>query len=143
MVGPGTGIAPFRAFLQERKATGARGRNWLFFGDQRSDLDFLYEDELHQQLSEGLLTRLDTAFSRDQETKIYVQDRIREHGEEFCRWLEDGAHFYVCGDASRMARDVDAALHEVIACHGGRTPEQAAEYVSRLKEAGRYQRDVY
>jgi sulfite reductase (NADPH) flavoprotein alpha-component len=143
MVGPGTGIAPFRAFLHERQATGARGRNWLFFGDQRAETDFLYRDELAQLTRDGLLTRLDTAFSRDQSEKIYVQHRMLEHAAELFSWLEAGAHFYVCGDAARMARDVDAALHTVIERAGGCRPEQAATYVQNLKAARRYARDVY
>lgn len=143
MIGPGTGIAPFRAFLQERQAIGAKGKNWLFFGDQRSATDFMYRDELETMQRDGLLTKLDTAFSRDQTKKIYVQHRMREHAKELFSWFEDGAHFYVCGDAFRMARDVDAALHEIIQTGGNRTVEQAMEYVSRLKTEKRYQRDVY
>jgi sulfite reductase (NADPH) flavoprotein alpha-component len=143
MVGPGTGIAPFRGFLHERKATGARGRNWLFFGDQRSSTDFLYRDELTALQQDGVLTRLDTAFSRDQTEKIYVQQRMLEQADELYSWLEAGAHFYVCGDASRMAKDVDAALHTLIERAGGKTPEQAAAYVQALKTAKRYARDVY
>ena len=143
MVGPGTGIAPFRAFLEERRATGATGANWLFFGDQQRACDFLYEEELTAWSKDGLLTRLDLAFSRDQAEKIYVQDRMREHAGELWRWLEEGAHFYVCGDAKRMAKDVDAMLHAVIENAGGRTKDQAAEYVAALKAAKRYQRDVY
>jgi sulfite reductase (NADPH) flavoprotein alpha-component len=143
MVGPGTGIAPFRAFLQERHALGARGRNWLFFGNQRAATDFLYRDELQTMHRQELLTRLDTAFSRDQPKKIYVQHRMREHAKELFVWLDAGAHFYVCGDGSRMAKDVDGALHQVIQEGGGRTLEQAAEYVNRLKAEKRYQRDVY
>jgi sulfite reductase (NADPH) flavoprotein alpha-component len=143
MVGPGTGIAPFRAFLEERRATGATGRNWLFFGDQRSASDFLYRDEMEGLLREGTLARLDTAFSRDQAEKIYVQQRMLENARELFEWLEAGGHFYVCGDASRMAKDVDSALHQVIANASGRTPEQAAEFVRRLQSEKRYQRDVY
>ena len=143
MVGPGTGIAPFRAFLEERRATGAGGRNWLFFGDQQRALDFLYEDELTALHADGHLTRLDLAFSRDQAGKIYVQCRMLEHAAELWRWLEDGAHFYVCGDAQRMAKDVESALREVVQKAGGRTPEQAAGYVAELKARKRYQRDVY
>jgi sulfite reductase (NADPH) flavoprotein alpha-component len=143
MVGPGTGIAPFRAFLEERKVTGAPGKNWLFFGDQKSSCDFLYRDELELMAKEGSLTRLDTAFSRDQAEKIYVQTRMLEHAKELFAWLEEGAHFYVCGDAKRMAKDVDAALHEVIQSAGGKSPEAAKEYVAQLKSAKRYQRDVY
>jgi Sulfite reductase, alpha subunit (flavoprotein) len=143
MVGPGTGIAPFRAFLEERRATGAKGKNWLFFGDQRAATDFLYREELDAMSREGVLTRLDTAFSRDQAEKIYVQQRMLENATELFAWLEDGAHFYVCGDASRMAKDVDAALHQVIEKAGGRSKEQAAEYVEKLKAAKRYARDVY
>lgn len=143
MVGPGTGIAPFRAFLEERRAVGATGENWLFFGDQQRACDFLYEEELTAWSGDGLLTRLDLAFSRDQAAKIYVQDRMREQAAELWRWLEDGAHFYVCGDAKRMAKDVDAMLHHVIETAGGKTREQAAEYVAALKSGKRYQRDVY
>jgi sulfite reductase (NADPH) flavoprotein alpha-component len=143
MIGPGTGIAPFRAFLEERQVTGARGRNWLFFGDQQRATDFLYEEELSAWVRDGLLTRLDLAFSRDQAEKIYVQSRMLEHAAELWSWLESGAHLYVCGDARRMARDVDEALHQVIVTAGGRSREQAAEYVAALKSAKRYQRDVY
>jgi len=143
LVGPGTGIAPFRAFLEERRATGAKGKNWLFFGDQHAATDFLYREEIEVMLREGTLSRLDTAFSRDQVEKIYVQQRMVENAAEVFAWLEEGAHFYVCGDASRMAKDVDRALHEVIEKGGGRTPEQAAEYVRQLSGAKRYQRDVY
>ena len=143
LIGPGTGIAPFRAFLHERRATGARGRNWLFFGDQRAATDFMYRDELKTLVHDGVLTRLDTAFSRDQPEKIYVQHRMRENARELFRWLEDGAHFYVCGDASRMANDVDAALHHIVREAGGRTAEKAADYVMKLKAERRYQRDVY
>ena len=143
MIGPGTGIAPFRAFLQERKIAGASGKNWLFFGDQCQATDFLYHDEFQQYLDDGLLTRLDTAFSRDQQQKIYVQDRMLEHGQELWNWLQSGAHFYVCGDAKRMAVDVDRALKQIIATHGKMSEQQAAEYVSELTAAKRYCRDVY
>ena len=143
MIGPGTGIDPFRAFLEERRAIGARGCNWLFFGDQCEAWDYLYREELEAMLAEGALRRLDTAFSRDQKEKIYVQHRMLEIAGEFWRWLEDGAHVYVCGDARRMAKDVDAALHAVIQKAGDKSIEQAAEYVQRLKTANRYQRDVY
>ncbi len=143
MVGPGTGIAPFRAFLQDRGASGATGRNWLFFGDQKRGTDFLYEEEWQQYLANGQLTRLDTAFSRDQLLKVYVQDRMRENAKELWTWLQGGAHFYVCGDAKRMAKDVDTALHAIIAEQGGMTNELAAEYVKQMKKEKRYQRDVY
>jgi sulfite reductase (NADPH) flavoprotein alpha-component len=143
MVGPGTGIAPFRAFLAERQATAATGKNWLFFGDQKAAADFLYRDELMALRTAGTLTRLDLAFSRDQAEKIYVQHRMLENAAELYAWLEQGAHFYVCGDASRMAKDVDAALHRVIEEAGGKSPEAAAAYVQALKAAKRYQRDVY
>jgi sulfite reductase (NADPH) flavoprotein alpha-component len=143
MVGPGTGLAPFRAYLQERQATGAPGKNWLFFGEQRVASDFFYQDELERMLKQGTLTRLDTAFSRDQAHKIYVQHRLAENAAEIYRWLEDGAHFYVCGDAARMAKDVDVTLHKIVEEHGARTPEQAAEYVENLKKTKRYKRDVY
>ncbi|MBI5801797.1 MAG: sulfite reductase subunit alpha [Verrucomicrobia bacterium] len=143
MVGPGTGIAPFRAFLEERRAAGAKGRNWLFFGDQRASTDFLFREEVEAMRHDGTLTRLDLAFSRDQTEKIYVQTRMTEHAKELYAWLEEGGGFYVCGDASRMAKDVDAALHKVIQTAGGKTAEQAAEFVSVLKKDRRYQRDVY
>jgi sulfite reductase (NADPH) flavoprotein alpha-component len=143
MVGPGTGVAPFRAFLQERRAIGAKGRNWLFFGEQHRRSDFLYGDEFGVLQSEGILTRLDTAFSRDQTHKVYVQHRMLENAGEIWGWLEEGAHFYVCGDAKRMAKDVDAALQEIIEKVGGRTTEGAAEYIENLKKTKRYHRDVY
>lgn len=143
MVGPGTGIAPFRAFLEERRATGAKGKNWLFFGDQRAATDFLYADELRALQAAGVLTRLDLAFSRDQPEKIYVQLRMLENATELYAWLEAGAHFYVCGDATRMAKDVDAALHRVVEQAGGKSPADAAAYVQALKAAKRYARDVY
>jgi sulfite reductase (NADPH) flavoprotein alpha-component len=143
MVGPGTGIAPFRAFLEERKATGAKGRNWLFFGEQRRALDFLYQDELEGMHKDGILTHLDTAFSRDQQKKIYVQDRMQEKAGELFKWLEDGAHFYVCGDATRMAKDVHTALLDAIAKGSNGTLEHAEEYLTAMKKAKRYQLDVY
>lgn len=143
MVGPGTGIAPFRGFLEERRATGAKGKNWLFFGEQKSSMDFLFREQIESFRNDGLLTRLDLAWSRDQGEKVYVQHRMLEHARELWNWLEQGGAFYVCGDASRMAKDVDAALHQVIERAGERTPEQAAEYVKQLKSAKRYQRDVY
>lgn len=143
MVGPGTGIAPFRAFLQERKAIGAPGDNWLFFGEQRRALDFLYEQELDSMHREGTLKRLDTAFSRDQAKKVYVQDRMQENAAELFAWLERGAYFYVCGDASRMAKDVELALLDAIAKGSHGTLEHAQEYLEGMKKAKRYQRDVY
>lgn len=143
MVGPGTGIAPFRAFLQEREALGACGDNWLFFGDRTRQDDFIYETELQLMQESGLLTRLDLAFSREQAEKIYVQDKMREHGAALFQWLERGAHFYVCGDASRMAKDVDKALHEIVAAHGNMDSEGAEQYINALKKAKRYVRDVY
>jgi sulfite reductase (NADPH) flavoprotein alpha-component len=143
MIGPGTGIAPFRAFVQERVVTGATGRSWLFFGDQHAATDFLYEDEWKEFLAKGQLTRLDTAFSRDQALKIYVQDRMRENGAELWAWIQNGAHFYVCGDAKRMAKDVDMALHDLIATHGKMLLPDAVEYVKQMKKDHRYQRDVY
>jgi sulfite reductase (NADPH) flavoprotein alpha-component len=143
MVGPGTGVAPFRAFLHERRATAAPGRNWLFFGEQRAASDFYYRDELEQMLADGHLTKLSTAFSRDQTEKIYVQHRLLENARELWSWLLDGAHFYVCGDAARMAKDVDAALHRVIATAGGLGEAGAQEYLKQMKTAKRYQRDVY
>ncbi|MXP50243.1 sulfite reductase subunit alpha [Pantoea sp. Eser] len=143
MVGPGTGIAPFRAFLQERQATGAQGKNWLFFGDQHQEHDFIYREELTGWHDSGLLTRLDLAFSRDQEKKIYVQTRMLEQGAELYAWLQEGAYFYVCGDASRMAKDVDSALYEVVRQFGGLSSERAADYIDQLKKEKRYLRDVY
>ena len=143
MVGPGTGIAPFRAFLEERKATGVKGPNWLFFGAQKSNSDFFYREELEEFQRDGVLTRLDTAFSRDQEHKIYVQTRMMEHAKELWDLLEQGAHFYVCGDAARMAKDVDKALHEIVQIAGGCSEEAAGEYIQKLKSDKRYQRDVY
>ncbi|MFA6288744.1 MAG: flavodoxin domain-containing protein [Opitutaceae bacterium] len=143
MVGPGTGIAPFRAFLEDRAASGAKGKNWLFFGDQKADTDFLYREELTALQSSGILTRLDLAFSRDQKEKIYVQNRMLEAADELYAWLEAGGCFYVCGDASRMAKDVDDALHKVVELAGKKSPEEAAAYVQSLKTAKRYQRDVY
>ena len=143
MVGPGTGIAPFRAFVEERKVSGTKGKNWLFFGDQKRAADFLYDEELSAWQKDGHLTRLDLAFSRDQADKVYVQDRMVENAAEFWSWLEAGAHFYVCGDASRMAKDVDAALHRIIQTAGGKKAEEAKAYVAKLKSEKRYQRDVY
>jgi len=143
MVGPGTGIAPFRAFLEERAVTGASGRNWLFFGNPHEATDFFYRDELEAMMDDGVLTLLDCAWSRDQAHKIYVQDKIREAGEEIWRWLEGGAHFYVCGDAAYMAGDVERALLELIRKYGGQNDEEAIAYLKRLKEEHRYQRDVY
>jgi sulfite reductase (NADPH) flavoprotein alpha-component len=143
MIGPGTGIAPFRAFLEERQATGQKGDNWLFFGDQREQLDFLYKDQLQAMHKDGVLTHLDLAFSRDQAKKIYVQDRMQEKAAELYKWLERGAFFYVCGDATRMAKDVETALLDVIAKGSNGTLEHAAEYLETMKKQKRYQRDVY
>jgi len=143
MVGPGTGIAPFRAFLEERQAVAAKGRNWLFFGDQKYATDFLYEEQLTAWQKSGHLTRLDLAFSRDQTEKIYVQYRMLEYGKLLWSWLQDGACFYVCGDAARMAKDVDAALHRVCETAGGLSAEDARAAVAKLKTDKRYQRDVY
>lgn len=143
MVGPGTGIAPFRAFLEERKAVGATGKNWLFFGDQRESTDFLYQDEMHSYRESGLLTRLDLAFSRDKQAKVYVQHRMLENAAEIWKWLSEGGSFCVCGDAKRMAADVDAALHRIIAEQGAMTVEQAAAYVVEMGKTRRYLRDVY
>ncbi|WP_263368610.1 diflavin oxidoreductase [Edaphobacter bradus] len=143
MIGPGTGIAPFRAFLEERQATGQTGDNWLFFGEQREKMDFLYKDQLLGMVKEGVLKRLDTAFSRDQACKVYVQDRMQENAKELFEWLERGAYFYVCGDATRMAKDVETALLDVIARGSNGTLEHAAEYLAAMKKQKRYQRDVY
>ena len=143
MVGPGTGIAPFRAFLEERKATEAVGDNWLFFGNPHAGLDFLYQDELEGMSKDGYLEKLSLAFSRDQEEKLYVQHLMITEGEELFKWLENDGHFYVCGDASRMAKDVDAALHQVIETHGKMSKDEAVAYVAKLKSEKRYSRDVY
>lgn len=143
MVGPGTGVAPFRAFLHDRRESGHTGRNWLFFGDQRAASDYLYRDELESMHADGFLTELALAFSRDQRQKIYVQDRMREHGAQLWKWLQDGAHFYVCGDAGRMAKDVDSALREVVQAHGRMDRDAAAAYVEQLVADKRYVRDVY
>jgi sulfite reductase (NADPH) flavoprotein alpha-component len=143
MIGPGTGIAPFRAFLHERLAVGAPGRNWLFFGHQRSECDFFYEDELKAMRSSGHLSRLTLAWSRDGDQKIYVQDRMRDSGRDLWEWITEGAHIYVCGDAKRMAKDVELALVDIVAQHGARTPEEASAFVSDLKKKSRYQQDVY
>ncbi|WP_031094190.1 molybdopterin-dependent oxidoreductase [Streptomyces sp. NRRL S-15] len=143
MVGPGTGVAPFVGFLDERRALGHRAPNWLLFGEQRSATDFYYRDELDSLRRDGTLTRLDTAFSRDQRAKVYVQDRMREHGAQLWSWLQEGAHFYVCGDASRMAKDVDRALRDIAVAHGGLQEDAAAAYVKQLAADKRYVRDVY
>nr|WP_321463877.1 sulfite reductase flavoprotein subunit alpha [uncultured Cohaesibacter sp.] len=143
MVGPGTGIAPFRAFLQERQAIGAKGFNWLFFGDQHAKTDFIYKDELAQMQADGVLNRLDLAFSRDQAEKIYVQTRMKEFAKELYGALQEGGHFYVCGDASRMAKDVDRALHQVISDQAGLSEDGAMDYVNLMKKEKRYVRDVY
>ncbi len=143
MIGPGTGIAPFRAFLLDRKATGATGKNWLFFGHQRSAYDFFYSDELNAMKTSGLLTRLSLAWSRDGDKKFYVQDRMREVGRELWAWLADGAHLYICGDAKRMAKDVERALVDIVALHGARSIDQAVSFVAELKKTGRFQLDVY
>ncbi|EBB8131245.1 NADPH-dependent assimilatory sulfite reductase flavoprotein subunit [Salmonella enterica] len=143
MIGPGTGIAPFRAFMQQRAAEGAEGKNWLFFGNPHFTEDFLYQVEWQRYVKEGLLSRIDLAWSRDQKEKIYVQDKLREQGAELWRWINDGAHIYVCGDARRMAADVEKALLEVIAEFGGMDLESADEYLSELRVERRYQRDVY
>ena len=143
MCGPGTGIAPFRAFLRDRQASGAPGRNWLFFGHQRQSSDFFYRDELTAMRDDKFLTRLTLAWSRDGAEKIYVQDRMREVGPDLWSWLQDGAHFYICGDAKRMAKDVETALVDVAAKHGGLKPDEAVAFIAGLKKSGRYQADVY
>lgn len=143
MVGPGTGIAPFRAFLHDRKTTAAPGRNWLFFGHQRSASDFFYADELNAMKSEGFLTRLSLAWSRDTGEKFYVQDRMREVGRDVWTWLADGAHVYICGDAKRMAKDVERALVDIVAQYGARSTDEAVLFVANLKKTGRFQQDVY
>jgi sulfite reductase (NADPH) flavoprotein alpha-component len=143
MIGPGTGVAPFRAFLLDRRATGATGKNWLFFGHQRSDCDFFYQDELNAMKTSGLLTRLSLAWSRDGAKKFYVQDRMREVGRELWTWLADGAHVYICGDAKRMAKDVERALVDIVAQFGARSTDEAISFVGELKKKGRFQQDVY
>lgn len=143
MIGPGTGIAPFRAFVEERAARGAKGKNWLFFGDQHFSYDYLYQLEWLDYLESGVLSEIGLAFSRDQKVKVYVQDRMRERGADLFRWMEEGAHLYVCGDASRMAKDVQQALIDIIAQHGNKTPEDAKAYLEAMRKAKRYQRDVY
>jgi sulfite reductase (NADPH) flavoprotein alpha-component len=143
MIGPGTGVAPFRAFLQERQFTNASGRNWLFFGHQKRDYDFFYEDELTAMRASGLLTRLTLAWSRDAKEKIYVQHRMREVGRDLWSWINDGAHIYVCGDALKMAKDVETALFDIVAGHGGCSAEEAKAFVAEMKAKGRYQTDVY
>lgn len=143
MVGPGTGIAPFRAFLQERRERGATGTNWLFFGDQHRENDFLYEQEIMDMNASGLLNRLDLAFSRDQDEKVYVQHRMEENGKDLYGTLEEGGYFFVCGDATHMAQDVEIALHNIIKNHSGLDSDAAAEYVNHLKRERRYVRDVY
>ena len=144
MIGPGTGVAPFRAFLQDRQATGAKGKNWLFFGAQRQSCDFAYKEDWDKFQHDGILTRLDCAWSRDQAHKIYVQTKMLEHAAEIWNWIDsENAQFFVCGDARRMAKDVDAALRKIVQDHGGKNVEQANEYVEKLKSDKRYKRDVY
>lgn len=143
MIGPGTGIAPFRAFMQQREAEGAEGKNWLFFGNPHFTEDFLYQVEWQRYVKDGLLTRIDLAWSRDQAHKVYVQDKLREQGVEVWRWIQEGAHIYVCGDANRMAKDVENTLIALVAEHGGMDTEQADEFLSELRLERRYQRDVY
>jgi sulfite reductase (NADPH) flavoprotein alpha-component len=143
MVGPGTGVAPFRAYLEERRAVGAKGKNWLFFGSQKAACNYFYREEFDEMQKDAFL-RLDLAWSRDQQTKVYVQDRMMENAAEIWKWLDgEGAHFFVCGDARRMAKDVDAALRKIVAEHGGKDPDAANEYVEKLKSDKRYKRDVY
>jgi sulfite reductase (NADPH) flavoprotein alpha-component len=144
MVGPGTGVAPFRAFLQERKAVGAKGKNWLFFGSQHEHCNYFYKEELDELKRDGILARLDCAWSRDQSGKSYVQHKMLENAAEIWKWMDsEGAHFFVCGDARRMAKDVDAALRKIIQEQGGKSEEQTNEYVEKLKSDKRYKRDVY
>jgi len=143
MVGPGTGIAPFRAFVQDRVASGATGRNWVFFGDQKSKTDYLYQEEWENYLAHGQVNRLDLAWSRDQGVKVYVQDKMRANAAELWAWIKNGGYFFVCGDAKRMAKDVDQALHDIIAEQGAMPIEQAQDYVKQMKKDKRYQRDVY
>jgi sulfite reductase (NADPH) flavoprotein alpha-component len=143
MVGPGTGIAPFRAFLEERKVSQATGRNWLFFGNPHEATDYFYEEEFEHLQVEGVLNRLDLAWSRDQAQKVYVQNKMDDAAEELWKWVEGGSHLYVCGDATYMAGDVDKALHNAIEKFGGLSEIEAADYVAQMKTDKRYQRDVY
>jgi sulfite reductase (NADPH) flavoprotein alpha-component len=143
MVGPGTGVAPFRAFLEERIATGAGGKSWLFFGAQHQASDYFYREEFEAWLAEGKLTKISLAWSRDQADKVYVQHKMHDAGEEIWAWLQEGAHFFVCGDAKYMAKDVDETLHHIISKHGGMDAEQATAYVKQMKADKRYKRDVY
>jgi sulfite reductase (NADPH) flavoprotein alpha-component len=143
MIGPGTGVAPFRAFLHHRRATGATGRNWLFFGERSAATDFLYREELQAMRADGHLTCLDTAFSRDQDRKVYVQDLMTQNARQLWGWIEEGAFIYVCGDAERMAKDVDGMLQRIIAAEGGMGKDAAVEYVEKLRDQRRYQRDIY
>jgi sulfite reductase (NADPH) flavoprotein alpha-component len=143
MIGPGTGIAPFRAFLQERDAIEAKGKNWLFFGNPHFTEDFLYQVELQDYLSRGILTHLNVAFSRDQPQKVYVQDKLRKNAAELYRWIQDGAHIYICGDGQRMAKDVHAALLDIVSEQAGLDPDGAEVLLDDLRASGRYQRDVY
>ena len=143
MIGPGTGIAPFRGFLHDRRALGHKGRNWLFFGERSAATGFFYRDELEPMLADGHLARLDTAFSRDQENKIYVQDRMMQNSQLLWGWLQEGANVYVCGDASHMGKDVHATLQKIVEKEGGMSAQDADEYVTGLKEQHRYHRDLY
>jgi sulfite reductase (NADPH) flavoprotein alpha-component len=144
MIGPGTGIAPFRAFLQDRQATGAKGKNWLFYGAQREKCDYAYKEDWERFTGDGLLTKLDCAWSRDQTHKVYVQNKMLEHAAEIWKWIDgEGAQFFVCGDAKRMAKDVDAALRKIVQEHGGKSVDEANAYVEKLKNEKRYKRDVY
>jgi len=143
MIGPGTGIAPFRAFLQQRDASGAQGKNWLFFGNPHFTQDFLYQLELQNYLKRGVLSKLDVAFSRDQAAKVYVQDKLRKNGAEIWQWLQQGAHLYICGDANKMAKDVQQALLDIVQQYGNHTAEQAQKYLDELRIAKRFQKDVY
>jgi sulfite reductase (NADPH) flavoprotein alpha-component len=144
MIGPGTGIAPFRAFLQDRQATGAKGKNWLFFGAQREKCDYAYKEDWERFTGDGLLTKLDCAWSRDQTHKVYVQNKMLEHAAEIWKWIDgEGAQFFVCGDAKRMAKDVDAALRKIVQEQGGKSVDEANAYVEKLKNEKRYKRDVY
>jgi sulfite reductase (NADPH) flavoprotein alpha-component len=143
MIGPGTGIAPFRSFVQERDNRDASGKNWLFFGDRTFTQDFLYQVEWQKYLKSGVVNQIDVAFSRDQHEKIYVQHRLLEQGEQVWQWLQNGAHVYVCGDANYMAKDVHSALVQIAQTYGAKTEQQAEEFINELRKAKRYQRDVY
>jgi len=143
MIGAGTGVAPYRAFMQERQEAGQKGKSWLFFGERQFRTDFLYQTEWQKYLKDGYLSRISLAFSRDQDEKLYVQHRMKENAKDLYAWLEDGAHLYLCGDAEKLAPDVEAALHEIVAAEGTMSADKAQEYIRNLQQGGRFQKDVY